>query len=134
MAARLSLDERVFIESSLGAGRSVADREPQPVRRRSSEVPLHQVGAPAGVGDGGAHCLAASAHTLKAHLAHQALGGAAQRSGWAVTGPRCIASWPAAAGRGAYDARAAHASGVREGATRANAQAGGRSGAGRRGR
>ncbi len=25
MAARLSLDERVFIESSLGAGRSVAD-------------------------------------------------------------------------------------------------------------
>ena len=79
MAARLSLDERVFIESSLGAGRSVAD----------------------------------------------------VRSGWAVIGPRCIASWPAAAGRAGYDARWAHA--LREGATRANAQAGG-SGAGRRGR
>ncbi|WP_428115175.1 helix-turn-helix domain-containing protein [Candidatus Poriferisodalis sp.] len=39
MAARLSLDERVFIESSLGAGRSVADaaarlgRDPSAVHR-----------------------------------------------------------------------------------------------------
>ena len=39
MAARLSLDERVFIESSLGAGRSVADvaqrlgRDPSTVHR-----------------------------------------------------------------------------------------------------
>ena len=40
MAARLSLDERVFIESSLGAGRSVADaaarlgRDPSTVHRK----------------------------------------------------------------------------------------------------
>ena len=39
MAARLSLDERVFVESSLGAGRSVADvarrlgRDPSTVHR-----------------------------------------------------------------------------------------------------
>ena len=42
MAARLSLDERVFIESSLGAGRSVADvaqrlgRDPSTVHREQA--------------------------------------------------------------------------------------------------
>ena len=36
MAARLSLDERVFIESSLGAGRSVADAAQRLGRDRST--------------------------------------------------------------------------------------------------
>ena len=36
MAARLSLDERVFIESSLGAGRSVADVAQRLGRDRST--------------------------------------------------------------------------------------------------
>jgi IS30 family transposase len=36
MAARLSLDERVFIESALGAGRSVADVARRLGRDRSS--------------------------------------------------------------------------------------------------
>ena len=36
MAARLSLDERVFVESSLGAGRSVADAARRLGRDRST--------------------------------------------------------------------------------------------------
>ncbi len=44
MAARLSLDERVFIESSLGAGRGVADaarrlgRDPSTVHREGADA------------------------------------------------------------------------------------------------
>ena len=48
MAARLSLDERVFVESSLGAGRSVADAAQRlgrdPVDGASRAGPLRRAG------------------------------------------------------------------------------------------
>ena len=54
MAARLSLDERVFIESSLGAGRGVADvaqrlgRDPSTVHRELARCAGGRAMTPAG--------------------------------------------------------------------------------------